>query len=110
MITVNFDSLPNVVQELNEKIDHITRLLESPKQVTHQDQPLTVQGAADLLDLSISTIYNKVNKRELPAMKKGRRLYFSREELHTYVKTGKILSETEIKDQVNNFLSNKNKK
>lgn len=106
MIKLNFDSLPNVVQELNEKIDHITKLLESPKQNENQNQLLTVQEAANFLNLSISTIYNKVNKRELPAMKKGRRLYFSRIELIDFIKSGKILSDREIEEQANNYLSN----
>jgi len=110
MLKLNFDSLPQVVQELNEKIDHITKLLESPKQVENPNQLLTVQDAANFLNLSVSTIYNKVNKRELPAMKKGRRLYFSRTELLNYIKSGKILSDREINEQANNFLSKKNKK
>lgn len=108
MIKLNFDSLPNVVQELNEKIDHITKLLESPKQNENQNQLFTVQEAANFLNLSISTIYNKVNKRELPAMKKGRRLYFSSVELIDFIKSGKILSDREIEEQANDFLSKKN--
>ncbi|HEY9220924.1 MAG TPA: helix-turn-helix domain-containing protein [Lutibacter sp.] len=110
MLKLNFDSLPQVVQELNEKIDHITKLLESPKQVENTNQLLTVQDAANFLNLSVSTIYNKVNKRELPAMKKGRRLYFSRTELLNYIKSGKILSIVEIEGQAKNYIAYNTKK
>jgi excisionase family DNA binding protein len=102
----SFDSLPQVVQELNSKIDNITMLLESAKPAEKKNDLLNIQEAANFLNLSKSTLYNKVNKRELPVMKQGKRLYFSKTELVDYIKSGKILSEKEIEDQTDNFLSN----
>ena len=106
MINYSFDSLPQVVQELNSKIDNITMLLESAKPAEKKNDLLNIQEAANFLNLSKSTLYNKVNKRELPVMKQGKRLYFSKTELVDYIKSGKILSEKEIEDQTDNFLSN----
>lgn len=102
---VNFDSLPQVVQELNAKIDNIMLLLQSAKPDVKQGDLLTIQEAATFLNLSKSTLYNKVNKSELPYMKKGKRLYFSRSELMDYIKSGKFSSIQEIQAQTNNFLS-----
>ena len=110
MVQLSFDSLPQVVQELNSKIDNITMLLESAKPAENKNDLLNIQEAAEFLNLSKSTLYNKVNKRELPVMKKGKRLYFSRVELIEYIKSGKILSEKEIIERADHFLSNKNKK
>lgn len=106
MNNYSFDSLPQVVQELNTKIDNITMLLESANPAEKKKDLLNIQEAAEFLNLSKSTLYNKVNKRELPVMKQGNRLYFSRMELTGYIKSGKVLSDREIEDQANNYLSN----
>lgn len=105
MMTVNFESLPQAVQELNAKMDNIMMFLQLAKPDVKQSDLLTVQEAASFLDLSKHTLYNKVNKSELPYMKKGKRLYFSRAELMDYIKSGKISSIQEIQEQTNNFLS-----
>ena len=107
MSYISFDSLPQVVSDLNDKIDSIMLLLQSAKPDVKQSDLLTIQEAASFLDLSKHTLYNKVNKNELPYMKKGKRLYFSRAELMTYIKSGKIPSIEEIHEQTNNFLSKK---
>ena len=103
----SFDSLPQVVQELNAKIDNIMLFLQSAKPDVKQSDLLTIHEAASFLNLSKHTLYNKVNKNELPYMKKGKRLYFSRVELMAYIKSGKISSIQEIQEQSNNFLSKK---
>lgn len=45
------------------------------------DQLLTISEAAQILHLSVPTMYSKVSKGELPVMKRGKRLYFSKKEL-----------------------------
>lgn len=65
---------------------------------------LTVQEAANFLNLSKPTIYSKVSKRELPFMKRGKRLYFSKSELLEYIKEGRRQTATEIKLEVNTYL------
>jgi excisionase family DNA binding protein len=104
---ISFDSLPQAVQELNAKMDSIMMFLQSAKPDVKQSDLLTIQEAASFLNLSKNTLYNKANKNELPYMKKGKRLYFSRVELMAYIKSGKISSIQEIQEQSNNYLSNK---
>lgn len=104
---ISFDSLPQAVQELNAKMDNIMMFLQLAKPDVKQSDLLTIQEAASLLALSKHTLYNKVNKNELPYMKKGKRLYFSRVELMAYIKSGKISSIQEIQEESFNYLSKK---
>jgi hypothetical protein len=48
-----------------------------------------------------------VSKRELPVMKQGNRLYFSRTELFNYIEDGRKKSNAEIETEVDNFLKKK---
>lgn len=106
MNNLSFDSLPQVVQELNAKIDNLTMLFQSAKPDVKQSDLLTTKDAAKFLNLSVPTLYSKVNRREIPHMKQGKRLYFSRIELTDYIKSGKVLSDKEVEENADNFLSN----
>ncbi|WP_180904144.1 helix-turn-helix domain-containing protein, partial [Flavobacterium chungangense] len=43
-----------------------------------QDELLNIQETSKLLNLSVSTIYSKVCRREIPVNKQGKRIYFYR--------------------------------
>ena len=64
-----------------------------------QEKLLSVQEAAELLNLTVPTIYSKVSRGELPVMKRSKRLYFSRDELVNYIKQGRRKTFTEIEKQ-----------
>jgi excisionase family DNA binding protein len=62
---------------------------KSKKEEAPEDVIMTIQEAAEFLSLTVPTMYSKVSKGELPFMKRGKRLYFSRTELMEYVKAGR---------------------
>ncbi|GAA4440247.1 hypothetical protein GCM10023091_23620 [Ravibacter arvi] len=76
------------------------------------DQPerlLSIQEAAEFLRLTVSTMYSKVSKGELPVLKQGNRLYFSRNELLVYLKEGRKKTNTEIEAEAEAYLFNRKK-
>jgi len=54
-----------------------------------QDELLTIEQAAAFLSLSVPTLYTKTSTGQIPFMKRGKRLYFSRVELMEYLKAGR---------------------
>ena len=74
------------------------------------EQLLTVQEAAQFLNLTVPTIYSKVSKGELPVMKRSKRLYFSSTELMEYLKKGRKKSNVEIDQEAETYLSNNKKR
>lgn len=62
------------------------------------------------LNLTVPTIYSKVSKGELPVMKRSKRLYFSSTELMEYLKEGRKMSNSEIEQQAETYLSNNKKR
>lgn len=71
------------------------------------EQLLSIQGAAQFLNLAVATIYSKVSREELPFMKRGNRLYFSSIELMEYLKQGRHRSNAEIEQEADVYLFNK---
>jgi excisionase family DNA binding protein len=76
-----------------------------------KDQLLTVDQAAKFLNLTKATIYSKVSRNELPYMKQGKRVYFSSEDLMSFLKTGRSKTDAELKNEANSlFVQPKNNK
>lgn len=106
--------MTNPFEVIETRLSNIETLLldlkHQPQQVEPTalpDQLLTIQQAADFLHLSVPTLYSKVSKRELPNMKRGKRLYFSQNELVEYLKQGRKKTTGEIEAEAEAYLSNK---
>ena len=91
---ITFEQLPQAVTDLQrtatdlqQTVNDIKKLLQQPTAPT--DELLTVQDAAKFLSLSVPTIYGLIHKGELPAIKRTKRVYFSKFELMTYLKQGR---------------------
>ena len=77
-----FENLPDILGTLCLRLENIERILKNKNEVKEDDNDLlTIQEAAKLLQLSVATIYSKVCRNELPVSKKGKRLYFLKTEL-----------------------------
>lgn len=102
MIIVQLDS-----EQLNSLIQNAVRSAISETQPTQRNEApdlLTVQQAAEFLSLSVPTIYAKISNKELPCMKRAKRVYFSREDLMTYLRAGRKRTIAEIEAGANNVL------
>lgn len=97
VIETRLSSIENLILDLKHQ----------PKQgASNEDseQLLTVQGAAQFLNLTVPTIYSKVSKGEIPFMKRSKRLYFSKQELTDYVKKGRKKTNDEVLAEANTYL------
>lgn len=112
MEQVTFNDLPKAVTMLTKEVSELKRLLIEKQEQPTTEQPeqlLTVQEAAQFLNLTVPTIYSKVSKGELPVMKRSKRLYFSSTELMEYLKEGRKKSNAEIEQEAEAYLSNNKK-
>ena len=101
-----------VIEARLSSIENLILDLKQPTKVEPTEQPeqlLTVQEAAQFLNLTVPTIYSKVSKGELPVMKRSKRLYFSSTELMEYLKEGRKKSNAEIEAEAKAYLSNNRK-
>lgn len=85
----------NPFVEITERLTNIEASLNQIKNNSTQTDPtepskefLTVDEVAALLRLTKPTVYTKCHKRELPYMKRGSRLYFSKDDIVKYIKEG----------------------
>ena len=104
-------SIPEIRQLFRQELETYFEANKQPEQ-TPTDQPeqlLTIQEAAEFLSLTVPTIYSKVNRKEIPFMKRGKRLYFSSTELMEYIKKGRRKTNVEIEQEAEAYLLNNKK-
>ncbi len=93
----------NEFESLIEKT--IKRILGSQKSFEPDgDQLLTIKQAGELIKLSVPTIYGYVSRNEIPFSKKGKRLYFSKQQLFDWVQEGRKKTKAEIATGANSSL------
>lgn len=109
MEALTFDQLPQAVTNLTAELRELRELILQKKepQKEQTEEFLTIQQAAELLNLSVPTMYSKVSRNELPVMKQGKRLYFSRPELIAYLRSGKKKSQAEIEAEAEQYFKHK---
>lgn len=112
---LSFDSLPVTVHQLGEKLDSIERLL-----IMQSDQKPTMQTDVyfDLSELvkydpekrSLNTFYGYTCKRDngFPFMKRGKKITVLKSDFDLWIKSGRKQTDSEIVEEVDNYLSNKN--
>lgn len=105
---VTYDSLPQAVSHLYEKLASIERLLLNQREVqvkTETEQFLSIQEASVLVNLSVPTIYGLVHRSLIPVCKRGKKLYFSKDELTNWIMTGRKKTFSEITADASAYLS-----
>lgn len=101
--------MENPFQTITNDLSEIKYLLSKLNLVQTKEEPeadiINIKEAAKILDLAPATIYNKVNKKEIPHFKIGKKLYFSKAAIIALIKKGKKSTVSEIAEEVNETLS-----
>lgn len=70
---------------------------------------INIKEASQLLGLAVPTIYAKVSERLIPHCKVGKKLFFSREQLDRWVKSGQRKTIADLQGEAKDFINSKAK-
>lgn len=101
-------SIPEIRQLFRQELE--TYFATQKQGNTNQPEPeqlLTVQQAAELLNLSVPTLYGYTQRAEIPVCKRGKRLYFSKQSLFEWIKDGRKKTLAETASEAENYLKKK---
>ncbi len=103
---ITFEKLPQAVTQLIDKLENIERLLLSQNTAAPQEEEklLTIREAAEILHLSVPTVYGLVQRSEVPVCKRGKRLYFSKRELIGWIMSGRKKTNSEINAEADDYI------
>ena len=106
----------NPFEVIEARLSSIETLLLDIKHQPQQVEPTEEKnrkhdapGAANFLGIALPTLYTKVSKGELPVCKApgSKRLFFFEADLINYLKSGRKLTNAEIEQQADQYLTNK---
>lgn len=90
---LKFDQLPAVISEIKETVDGIAKLLNDHPSFKDEveDRFLTIKEASEFTHLAVQTLYQLKSERKLPFIKRkgSKRLYFSRNDLKSWMLSGR---------------------
>lgn len=102
--------LSPIIDEAVEKAfaRHYSAPIPSP---TDDNEILDVKRTAELLLLSVPTIYGLVHKRSIPHSKRGKRLYFRKGDLLKWIESNRRMTTDELYQQADKYiLSNRRRR
>lgn len=87
-----FDRLPYYVAVLMRKvdavIDRLDCLINSSQETADQHTVLDIKEASELVGKTVGTLYSLTSQKAIPFSKRGNKLYFFKDELLAWIKSG----------------------
>lgn len=110
---ITFDQLPAFVVDLGRKVDDLTTLLRSQNERTQSlpDRWLSIEELSQYLPgrPAVTTLYGKVQRREIPFSRKGKRLLFRQSEIDQWLQSGRVKTAFELESVAEKHLFIKRK-
>lgn len=86
------EGLPAFVAGLSKKMDLIDHkldmLINAPQEAAEEHIVLNIKEASELIGKTIGTIYSLTSQKAIPFSKRGNKLYFFKDELLAWIKSG----------------------
>lgn len=102
---VENDAISDIVENKIEVIAELT-INETPRQIKENETFIDIIQLSELLMLAKQTIYGMVHEDKIPYHKRGKKLYFIKDDIIEWVKSGRKKKLTPA-DRVDNFLTRK---
>ncbi len=106
---ITFDSLPRAMASLFDEVKQIKSLILESSTSQPGDQLLTIEETAEFLHVQKQTLYSYVSKGIIPNHKRAGRLYFSKNDLIEWVKSGNKRS-FDVEVEAQKIITKRNKK
>ena len=98
-----------ILDKLNT-IENLLRIVKKDEKVTVPvTEVFNLNQAAEYVSLSKSAIYKKTSERNIPHFKQGKKLYFKRSELDSWLTELKISTNAEIEKEATDYIIRKRK-
>jgi Prophage CP4-57 regulatory protein (AlpA). len=93
MKTLTFDELPGAIMEMNNKLDVLLAEYSS-KPREDQDRLMTIEELRIYIpeQPARQTVYDWIFKRKIPNEKFGKRVYFRKSEIDTWLANGRQMA------------------
>lgn len=97
---ITFDQLPDFVYRLSLKFDNLNEFIRSQSTQSQSipDRWFSIEELSEYLPghPAVTTLYGKVQRREIPFNRKGKRLSFLKSEIDSWLQSGRVKTSAEL--------------
>ncbi|KAF0197138.1 MAG: hypothetical protein FD166_2097 [Bacteroidetes bacterium] len=93
---------PIINEAVDKAIERHYSVTSAPQ--SDQNELLDIKKTAEILFLSVPTIYGLVSKRSIPYYKRGKRLYFRKDDLLKWIAGSRRMTTYEISQQADKYI------
>lgn len=97
---ITFNDLPEILEQLSNKVDLIVQSLIGIKVEPDKDFPIDLIKACEILMVSKPTLYRYCSDRKIKYYKREKKLYFLERDLISFIQDGKKRTAREIKNEI----------
>lgn len=103
---VTFDTMPAAVDEILRRQKRFEEMVLSilDNKAANSPELLNIEQAAKIVNLAVPTMYGLTRRREIPHSRKNKRLYFDKQELIDWIKTGRKQTISELQENPEQYL------
>ena len=101
-------TLEELAATVEQAVSKALKSKGSPKREAQSDI-LNIEQAAAFLNLSKHTLYGLTSRSAIPHSKRGKRLYFRKDELLKWIEEGRRKTQAEIAEEAANYVSPPNR-
>lgn len=99
-----------ILDKLNT-IENLLRIVKKDDKITVPTaEVFSLNQAAEYVSLSKSAIYKKTSEKNIPHLKKGKKLYLKQSELDEWLTENKISTHAEIEKEAGNYIMRKGRR
>lgn len=112
---INLEKVPSYVkleitkEDLIEFANQLVKQIQPTPQIPEKDI-FNISEAAEYLGLAKQTLYGYTSTNKIPFKKVNKKLFFQKKELVKWLDSGKVQSQDEVEDDLNNYLTRNNNK
>lgn len=106
-MSIDFQKLQDNVDETRALVQQLVDRLSQPTIEQAPPEFLTVNQAAELLNLTPASVYGMVYEKRIPFSKPNGRLYFLRSDLVEWVRQGRKATNDELNESTRETVSNR---
>jgi len=99
------DIVINIIREQNQNLLSDIRKLMEFSTAPQQEKPMSVKEASEYLGSSESHLYKLTSGRKIKHSKRGKRLYFLKNDLDDWMLSQKVQTREEIQDKIEKSFS-----
>jgi excisionase family DNA binding protein len=98
-----------IIEKLNSIESMVKAIMRTDNGIGVITEVLNLEQAAEYVSLSKSAIYKKTSERNIPHFKQGKKLYFKRSELDSWLTAQKVDTKAEIEKMAQDYIIKKGK-